>query len=343
MPWKGEKDPYLIWLSEIILQQTRVEQGRSYFEKFKSKYPTVKHLAKAKEDEVMKMWEGLGYYSRARNLHFTAKFITDELDGVFPTVFESIKKLKGVGDYTASAIASFAYNLPHAVLDGNVFRVFSRFLGIKTAIDSTQGKKEFRKVTGEFLDKKQAGRYNQAIMDFGAMQCVPKNPNCKKCPMNKECAAFKINEVSSFPVKEKKLVKKTRFFNYLVFETTTNSQFTWIQKREGKDIWQNLYQFPLIETKELITDFSKLKKDEKWISFFSKDDFRQITISKTFSQKLTHQNIFGTFWKFELNDETNSFLNHSFVRVKQSERDNFAYPKIISLYLEDKNLTLNLF
>ena len=189
MPWKGEKNPYLIWLSEIILQQTRVEQGTAYFLRFKENYPSLIDLANAPQDEVLKLWEGLGYYSRARNLHFTAKYIRDELDGVFPSDYGDILKLKGVGTYTAAAIASFAYDLPYAVVDGNVYRVLSRVFGIQTAIDSTAGKKEFAALAQALLDKKKAAIYNQAIMDFGASQCVPKKPNCSECPMKKHCVA----------------------------------------------------------------------------------------------------------------------------------------------------------
>lgn len=339
MPWKGERNPYLIWLSEIILQQTRVEQGLPYFEKFKAKYPTVKQLADAPEDEVMKMWEGLGYYSRARNLHFSAKLISNDLDGQFPTDFKSIKSLKGVGDYTASAIASFAYDLPHAVLDGNVFRVFSRFLGIKTPIDSTDGKKEFAKVTDEFLNKKQPAKYNQAIMDFGATQCVPANPNCEICPLQKHCFAFAKNEISSLPVKAKKLKKRTRYFNFLVFE---NEGKIWIQKREEKDIWRDLYQFPMIETEVGIDDFSKLKKDENWLDFFQKNQLELVSKSNPFRQTLTHQFIIGTFWKIKIHDATNPVFKPSYLGITKHDLSNHAFPKIIDLYLKDKTLTLNL-
>ena len=216
MPWKGEKNPYLIWLSEIILQQTRVEQGLPYYERFRENYPTVTDLANAPEDEVMKLWEGLGYYSRARNLHATAKMIDQEMDSIFPTTHAEILKLKGVGPYTAAAIASFAYNLPHAVVDGNVYRVLSRFFGIETPIDSTSGKKEFAQLAQDLIDKKQPGNYNQAIMDFGATHCMPKKPKCSQCLLRKNCKALLNNKVTSLPIKIKKIKKQTRYFNYLV-------------------------------------------------------------------------------------------------------------------------------
>lgn len=339
MPWKNEKNPYLIWLSEIILQQTRVEQGLPYFEKFKTKYPTVKDLADAPEDEVMKMWEGLGYYSRARNLHFTAKTISNELGGVFPSNFDSIKKLKGVGDYTASAIASFAYDLPYAVLDGNVYRVFSRILGIKTPIDSSQGKKEFTKVTAEFLDKKHPAKYNQAIMDFGATQCLPAKPDCETCPFRENCFAFENNEISNLPVKVKKIKKRTRYFNFLIFEQGEN---TWIQRREEKDIWQKLYQFPLIETDIQIDDFSDFQKKEEWKDFFKKNDFNLVSKSNPYRHILTHQNIIGTFWKIEIRSTTKPKFKPSYITIAKSNLSKHAFPRIIDLYLNDKTLTLNL-
>ncbi|MEO1264044.1 MAG: A/G-specific adenine glycosylase, partial [Bacteroidota bacterium] len=231
LPWKGEKNPYLIWLSEIILQQTRVEQGLPYFEKFKKKYPTVKDLANAPEDEVMKMWEGLGYYSRARNLHAAAKFIADELNGTFPDTFHEILGLKGVGPYTAAAIASFAYGLPHAVVDGNVYRVLSRFFGIEEPIDTTAGKKLFAALAQELLDEKQAGNYNQAIMDFGATHCTPALPACTSCLMKSKCTAFQKNTVNKLPVKIKKTKRRQRFFNYLILNEKGN---VFIKKRTQK-------------------------------------------------------------------------------------------------------------
>ena len=242
MPWKGEKDPYKIWLSEIILQQTRVEQGLKYYERFVANFPDVHKLAKAKDEKVYKLWEGLGYYSRCKNLLETARFISKKLKGNFPDKFEDILSLKGVGHYTASAIASFAYDLPHAVVDGNVFRVLSRVFGIKKPIDSNEGKKLFTQLAGELLDKKHPGIYNQALMDFGAVVCKP-YPLCNSCPMKDHCAAFKNDLIDKLPVKEKKIEIKTRWFNYLVIEN--NSRF-YIRNRIDNDIWNNLNEFVLV-------------------------------------------------------------------------------------------------
>ena len=219
MPWKGEKNPYYIWLSEIILQQTRVEQGLPYFLRFKQKYPTVKQLAKAKEDEVMKLWQGLGYYSRARNLHETAKNIQQNFKGIFPGTFDELKKLKGVGDYTAAAIASFAFGEKKAVVDGNVIRVLARVFGIETAFDTTKGKKKFAQLAQELIDENNPAVYNQAIMDFGGVVCSPKNPKCEDCPFHKICIAKNHALIEQLPYREKRTKIKNRYFNYLLIKS----------------------------------------------------------------------------------------------------------------------------
>ena len=245
MPWKGEKNPYLIWLSEIILQQTRVEQGLPYFLSFKQKYPSVKHLAEADEDEVMKLWQGLGYYSRARNLHETAKNIHVNLQGKFPGSFEGLIELKGVGDYTASAISSFAFGEKKAVVDGNVIRVLARVFGIDTAFDTTEGKKKFAVLAQELIDDEEPGTYNQAIMDFGAVLCTPQNPLCDTCPFQKKCMAYQQNRIDDLPVRKKKVKIQERYFNYLAIK---NNSEIFISKRTGNDIWKNLYELPMFET-----------------------------------------------------------------------------------------------
>lgn len=338
LPWKGEKNPYYIWLSEIILQQTRVAQGLPYFEKFKATFPTVFDLANAPSDKVMKLWEGLGYYSRARNLHFTAKFIAEELNGVFPNTYKAILGLKGVGPYTAAAIASFAFDLPHAVVDGNVFRVLSRVFGIATPIDTTSGKKQFNQLATALLAKKAPAVYNQAIMDFGAVQCTPANPNCVSCPMQKNCTAFNKNLIDQLPIKSKKIKKRDRFFNYLVFK---RDNAIVLNKRTQKDIWLNLYDFPLVETTNLIDQ----------LTLTTHDNFQQIIgntpyiikkISKPFKQLLTHQKIIAIFWEIELKSVLK--MNETdFFEVKQKNINNFAFPKIIDLYFKDKSLYLELF
>ncbi|MBL4704506.1 MAG: A/G-specific adenine glycosylase, partial [Flavobacteriales bacterium] len=244
LPWRKTKNPYKIWLSEIILQQTRIDQGTSYYLKFEAHYPTINDLANASEDEVLKDWQGLGYYSRARNLHGTAKHIVNELGGEFPNTYQEILKLKGVGDYTASAIASFCFGESEAVVDGNVYRVLSRYFGIETPIDSGKGKKEFKQLANQLICTENPSTFNQGIMEFGALQCKPKSPDCSQCPFQSSCVAYAKDKVGLLPIKEKKLKQRNRFFDYFLF---LDNQQTILQQRTQKDIWQQLYEFPMIE------------------------------------------------------------------------------------------------
>ena len=243
LPWRHTRDPYLIWISEMILQQTRVAQGYDYYMRFVRRFPDVFSLAEAEEDEVMRLWQGLGYYSRARNLHAAAKSVAEA--GVFPTTYEGVLSLKGVGEYTAAAICSFAYDMPYAVVDGNVYRVLSRWLGIDTPIDSTKGKKLFAEAASELMDKHHPALYNQAVMEFGALQCTPASPDCTSCPLAESCAALQQGRVESLPVKAHKTKVTDRFFYYIYVRM---GAYTFINKRTSNDIWKNLYQFPLIET-----------------------------------------------------------------------------------------------
>ncbi|MCC6725406.1 MAG: A/G-specific adenine glycosylase [Saprospiraceae bacterium] len=354
MPWKGERNPYLIWLSEIILQQTRVEQGLPYFERFKAAYPTVVDLANAPEDEVMKLWEGLGYYSRARNLHGTAKHISTALNGSFPSDYEGIRSLKGVGDYTAAAIASFAYDLPYVVVDGNVYRVLSRFFGIETPIDTTEGKKQFAKLAQQLLDlcvseefKIAEGKqvnstpsgFNQAIMDFGATHCTPASPKCASCPMQPHCEAQKQGNIGLLPIKSKKLERRNRFFNYLIINHLDK---VFIKKREEKDIWQNLYDFPLIETESLQEERSFLSKNKTVQTWLGESDWGIKSVSPPMRQELTHQRIVATFWEIEMED---NFLQKvaNWTPIERKNLTTFAFPKVIDLYIRKKSLPLELF
>lgn len=338
MPWKGERNPYLIWLSEIILQQTRVEQGLPYYERFKAKYPTVADLANAPEDELMKLWEGLGYYSRARNLHATAKMIVTEHKGIFPKDYKTILSLKGVGPYTAAAIASFAYGLPHAVVDGNVYRVLSRVFGIDLAIDSTIGKKEFAKLAQAVLDISDPGVYNQAIMDFGATYCTPKKPKCKHCNLKEKCTAFQDKAIEKYPFKSKKLKKRTRYFNFLIVEDTKGRLL--IEKRTAKDIWQQLYQFPLIETTALTNEVS-IRNHDLFKEVFGAEIKESLIPSKPFSQTLSHQKIIATFWKGQVTKHDN-IGKSTFKIIPSTELENYAFPRVIDLFLQDKTLYLDI-
>lgn len=294
LPWRETKNPYFIWLSEIILQQTQVKQGLPYYETFVKHFPTVFYLAKADESKVLKLWQGLGYYSRARNLHFTAKYIVNEREGIFPNTYKGLLKLKGIGDYTASAIASICFNEVAAVVDGNVYRVLSRYYGINTPINVTEGIKTFKALAQELIDTKDPATFNQAIMEFGAIQCRPKNPDCMFCPFNDSCVAYNKGMVAELPVKLKKLKVKQRYFNFLVF-LTENKQ-TVLEQREGKGIWQNLYQFPLIETDHNLEydDFLKLAKQHVILKGNTFELSQYNTVPKV--HKLSHQHLNTTFW-----------------------------------------------
>lgn len=302
LPWRSTVNPYYIWLSEIILQQTRVDQGMMFYFKFVENFPDLKDLAFAKEEKVLKLWQGLGYYSRARNLHYSAKYIEAELNGVFPSTYDEIIKLKGVGDYTASAIASICFNEPTAVVDGNVYRVLSRYFGINTPINSSKGKKEFKQLAQHLLNNKKSSEHNQAIMEFGARLCKPQKPVCDTCPLNTSCVALSKNLVKELPVKEKKIKIKNRHFNYIVIQATNN--MTKLVKRK-KGIWLNLYEFPLVETKIDIDEkqliehniFNELfKKCPVTIKLFNK---------KEIVHKLSHQHIYTKFWVVTATSSTN--------------------------------------
>lgn len=332
MPWKGEKDPYKIWLSEVILQQTRVEQGWGYYERFIKRYPTVGHLAKAKDEDVFKLWEGLGYYNRCKNLLFTARQIVKEQKGKFPENYDAIIALKGIGPYTAAAIASFAFNLPYAVVDGNVFRLLSRVFGIETAIDSTEGKKEFTKLADEVLDRKKPGAYNQAIMDFGATLCKPVAPFCSGCVLQKICVAYKEGKVNYLPVKEKVLLKKHRWFYYFLLE---HDNKILIHKRSAKDIWENLFEFYLMEAGEQIKWNNELVS--KWLQKqFGLQDADVVNISAVLVQQLTHQQIKGQFIKIRLHTIPDSLKHYQWLPIKKLNE--LAFPKFINQYFLLPNL-----
>lgn len=299
LPWRNTQNPYYIWLSEIMLQQTRVAQGMPYFYSFIENFPTVFDLANATEQEVLKLWQGLGYYSRARNLHKTAQIVAFELNGTFPNNYKALLKLKGVGDYTAAAIASFSFNEKVPVVDGNVFRVLSRYFGIDSDISIAATKKEFQDLAFELMPNDAIATFNQAIMEFGALQCVPKNPNCSVCVMNHSCVALQKKMVNQLPVKSKKVKVSQRYFNYLILED--ENEKTIINQRTDKGIWHNLYEFPLIETLADVDDkiIATLIKEHllfenKINNIFSLNDKSQLHI-------LTHQRLHIKFWKIEIN------------------------------------------
>jgi A/G-specific adenine glycosylase len=331
MPWKGEKDPYKIWLSEIILQQTRVEQGINYYNNFSKTFPNVHKLAKAPEEKVFKLWEGLGYYTRCRNLIAAARYISKELNGKFPDTYNDIIALKGVGPYTAAAISSFAFNLPHAVVDGNVFRVLARIFGIHTPIDSTEGKNKFTELANQLLDKKQPGLYNQAIMDFGAVICKPA-PLCEQCPFKKSCFAFSHNKINELPVKEKKISSRKRWFYYLVIEYKNE---TAIRQRTGKDIWQQLYEFPMVEmNKEEDVKTILLQAEKNGLLHPKK--YEVVSISPLYKQQLSHQLIAGQFITIKLKRKPvvkNDPIAIGWLWMAKKKLSKYAFPKFINEYL----------
>ena len=334
MPWKGEKDPYKIWLSEIILQQTRVEQGWDYYERFVKQYPTIQKLAAAKDDAVFKLWEGLGYYNRCRNLLFTARHIVNVLDGNFPTDYEGLILLKGVGPYTAAAIASFAYNLPHAVVDGNVFRVFARYYGIHTPTDTKEGLQIFNAIAFENLAKNKAGIYNQALMDFGATVCKPMSPLCSSCMMQATCAAFNQNMVGQLPVKLKVIKKKKRYFDYFCF--TVGDKWL-IQKRSEGDIWANLFQFYLVEQEKQIAPNENYINDVILNQLsIDPESINAKWIHKTYQQQLTHQLLAVHFIHIELKSMPKVFEKGIWVTAGALHK--YAYPKTINSFLSDEGL-----
>lgn len=327
MPWKGEKNPYRIWLSEIILQQTRVEQGWDYYRRFIKKFPTIFKLAAASDQEVFKMWEGLGYYNRCRNLLFTAREIVKHHNGIFPTAYEDILRLKGIGPYTAAAIASFAYNLPYAVLDGNVFRVLSRFYGMDTAIDSTAGRLVFTEKATLMLDKKRPGEYNQAIMDFGATVCKPAGPACSHCPLRIHCSAYQTGRVNQLPVKEKVLRKRNRHFSYFIFE---HEGKIWVRQRTGKDIWQGLFEFYLVET-DTFQKWTTASVADWLLEQLGIGQMTILEISALFKQQLTHQQISGCFIRIGLKKIPPQLLSSGEWQTRKGLSD-LAFPRFITQY-----------
>jgi A/G-specific adenine glycosylase len=330
LPWRKTTNPYPIWLSEIMLQQTRVAQGMPYFFAFTKEFPTVFDLANADEEKVLKLWQGLGYYSRARNLHKTAQYIANDLSGVFPNNYKDLLKLKGIGTYTAAAIASFSYNEAVPVVDGNVFRVLARYFDIESDISLPATKKEFTDLAHELMPVDNPAIFNQAIMEFGALQCVPKNPDCTICVFNESCLALQNKKVAVLPFKSKKLKVTNRFFNYLVLEDVIGN--TLIQKRTAKGIWHNLYEFPLLETAE-IADFDFVSKTVQKTLFST---YTVINIEHcsdaTVVHKLSHQHLHIQFWKVKIKEEIHNGLNCS-------NLNNFPFPIVIHNFIEKEEIS----
>jgi len=333
LPWREVNDPYKIWISEIILQQTRVKQGWDYYTRFIERFPDVKTLAGAEEVEVLKYWQGLGYYSRARNLLVAARMIMTQFEGKFPEDYDSILKLKGVGEYTAAAIVSFAWNKPYPVVDGNVFRFLSRLLGIREAIDTVHGKKLFTQIAGKLMNVERAGVFNQAIMEFGALQCIPVSPECNVCPFVESCYACNSNQVAHFPVKQNKIKTKTRYFYYfhIRFE-----DYTYLNKRAEKDIWQNLYEFPCVESEESLS-FEQLQQTVQFQKLFPPS--MQIQCKLVIANKkhiLTHRILYADFYEVIVEKETESLS--AFTKILSKDIDIYPVHRLMQFYTETSPL-----
>ncbi|TLX77187.1 A/G-specific adenine glycosylase [Labilibacter sediminis] len=328
LPWRLTKDPYRIWVSEIILQQTRVDQGLMYYKRFLQHFPSVKHLAEASEDEVLMCWQGLGYYSRARNMHFSAKYIVNELKGVFPENYESLLNLKGVGTYTAAAISSICYNEHRTVVDGNVFRVLTRLFGIETPINTGNGKKEIKELAHSLNTGEQNGIFNQALMEFGALQCKPKQVDCLSCVFKDSCFAYINNRVDILPKKEKKNIVKNRYLNFFYIKDGNNDVL--IKRREKKDIWKGLFEFPMIETNKHC-ESSELMLSQEFVQFLNGGE-TVVKGIKEITHLLTHRKLFIRIMELKVDKHNNI---DDYLQVNNKELVNYAFPKPLQAYIEE--------
>ena len=327
LPWRQTTDPYKIWLSEIILQQTRVDQGMAYYFRFLDKFPTIENLAKAEEQTVLRLWQGLGYYSRARNLHKTAQAIVKDYQGIFPVDYNLLIKLKGIGDYTAAAIASHAFDLAHAVVDGNVYRFLARYFLIEEPIDTGKGQKLFKKLANELLDKQNPGLHNQAIMEFGALQCKPKKPDCNVCPLVETCQAFAKKKTDKIPIKKGKTKIRNRYFNYFILQDSDGKIM--MKQRTEKDIWQNFYDFPLIESSEPINQKGLLETMAN-DTLFGKYNYFIEEVSPCQIHLLSHQKLHLRFIRLK-KSEFNEY--RTFKKYSTTQIDQLPLPRPIEQFL----------
>jgi A/G-specific adenine glycosylase len=329
LPWRKTRDPYAIWVSEIILQQTRVVQGIDYFHRFMNRFPDLHSLAEARIKEVLRVWQGLGYYSRARNMHAAAEQVIMDYGGRFPSAYREMLKLKGIGPYTAAAIASIAFNEPRAVIDGNVHRFLARFFGLFEPARATGAKCGICREADALLDQARPGIHNQAIMEFGALVCTPANPSCSSCPLQTSCTAFANNQVKELPVRSKQIKRKQRYFHYFIMRSENGIL---IRQRAGKDIWQHMFEFPLIETTRPISP-GRLMESPSWNKLFFNSRAKPVRISKMISHILTHQVIHAKFYHMDYFPYDNS-IRSSFQEVPLSAIGKFPVPKLIENYLK---------
>jgi len=330
LPWRDINDPFRIWISEIILQQTRVIQGMDYYNRFIDRFPDIHSLAVADEQEVLKYWQGLGYYSRARNLHQTARFIATNFDEKFPENYETILSLKGIGEYTAAAIVSIAFNEPYPVVDGNVFRFLSRLFAIEEPIDTTKGKKLFTELARQIMDQSQPGLFNQAIMEFGALQCIPASPDCSACPFETQCFAYSFGKVNNFPVKRNKTKTKTI---YLYYFHIRSGNHIYLKKRKGKGIWQNLYEFPQIESETPLEWETLIGRDDFKILFPSVETLRFRLVLKNQKHVLTHRILFACFYEVVIEEIPESLAE--FTLISSDAIDKYPIHRLMQIYMEN--------
>ena len=330
LPWRGINDPYRIWISEIILQQTRVVQGLDYYNRFVDRFPDVRSLAAADEQEVLKYWQGLGYYSRARNLHATARSIETNFGGVFPENYETILSLKGIGEYTAAAIASIAFNAPYPVVDGNVFRFLSRFFAVEEPIDTTKGKTGFTELAGRIMDPSQPGLFNQAIMEFGALQCVPVSPDCSACPFEAQCSAYSSGKINDFPIKRNKTKVKTIYLYYFHIRSGIH---IYLKKRKEKGIWQNLYEFPRIESETPLEWEDLIRTDDFQALFPSVEPVLFRLVLKNQKHVLSHRILYASFYEVAIEKTPESFAK--FTAVPSDAIDEYPIHRLMQMYLEN--------
>ena len=332
LPWRRTKDPYLIWLSEVIMQQTRIEQGTPYYNSFVSSFPTIQNLASADEQTILKLWQGLGYYSRARNLHATAIRIMNDFNGKFPGSYEEIRQLKGVGDYTAAAIASICFDLPYPVMDGNVLRFISRLFGISDSVDLPETKRNILAITSGEIDHGNPGDFNQAMMEFGAIVCVPVNPDCKNCIFKDGCIAFIQNMVEDIPARKPKIAIRKRFLHYLVLTVTDHGiEYVFINKRKKSDIWKNLYDFPLLE---ITSKDEGVMAEHDFDGLLNSATPRFLGVSQQYTHILTHQKLHARFYRFH----SDGRVDLPFILAPLADVNQFPVPKLIDRYLSENNL-----
>jgi len=329
LPWRKTNDPYKIWLSEIILQQTRVNQGIDYYNRFLLKFPTIDDLASTPIGEVLKVWQGLGYYTRARNIHIAANTIVSEYKGMFPADFYSLRKLKGIGDYTAAAISSIAFNQPYPVIDGNAYRVIARLFSIDLTLETAKGKKAFYDIAFKLLDKKNPGRHNQAIMELGATVCLPFNPKCSLCPVVSACTSFVNNSTDRYPLKKRRVIQRDRYFNYLIIR---KGDLIYMRQRKEGDIWAHLYEFPLIETEKKMNP-ENLFQLEAWKEMAGDNDYKVIHISKEYKHQLTHQIIHARFIEIEV---SSGFILEQSTEIAYNNITDYPVSRLIDKYLKDQ-------